>query len=204
MASGSKFSFTNLQNPLFLHPSDGPTSIVVTKLQGAGDYRSWKRSFEIQLSSKRKLGFLDGSVVKNTSDETEAAQWETCNNMVISWLHNNISETIKRYVLFINSASEIWKQLEKWFSLTNGSRKYKLTKDLYALKQNTLSINDDFTALSGLWEEIDSMSSLPVIKTITPEIVEFLQAVNTLKRNLVYSNFWMDWMKYMVHKEAFF
>lgn len=94
--------------------------------------------------------------------------------MVISWLHNNISENVKTSVLFINSASEIWKQLETRFSLTNGSRKYKLTKDLYALKQNSLSINDYFTALSGIWKEIDSMSSLPVIKTVTPEIAEFL------------------------------
>lgn len=181
MASGSKFTFTDLQNPLFLNPSDGPTSISVTKLQGAADYRSWKRSFEIQLSSKRKLGFIDGSVVKNTEDATEAAQWETCNNMVISWIHNSISDAIKRSVLFINSASEIWKQLEKRFSLTNGSRKYKLTKDLFALRQNTLSVNDYFTAMSALWEEIDSMSTLPVIKTITTEITDFLQVVNTYK-----------------------
>lgn len=181
MASASKLTFADLQNPLFIHPSDGPLSISVTKLQGAGDYRSWKRSFEIQLSSKRKLGLVDGSVVKNTGEETEAAQWETCNNLVISWLHNNISDSIKRSVLFINSASEIWRQLEKRFSLTNGSRKYKLTKDLFALRQNTLSINDYFTALSSLWEEIDSMSSLPVIKTVTPEITTFLQAIETLK-----------------------
>lgn len=181
MASGSKFTFSDLQNPLFLHPSDGPTSIVVTKLQGAADYRAWKRSFEIQLSSKRKLGFIDGSVVKNTEDVAEATQWETCNNMVISWLHNNISDNIKRSVLFIDSAAEVWNQLEKRFSLTNGSRKYKLTKDLFALKQNSLSINDYFTAMSALWEEIDSMSALPVIKNVTTEITAFLQAVNTYK-----------------------
>lgn len=111
--AASKLSFTDLQNPLFLHPSDTPTSICVPKLQGAGDYRSWKRSIEIQLSAKRKLGFVDGTISRNATDAAEASQWDTCNNMVISWLHNNISENIKAYVLFINIASEIWKQLEK-------------------------------------------------------------------------------------------
>lgn len=84
MASNGRFTFADMQNPLFLHPSDGPLSISVAKLQGAGDFRSWKRSFELQISAKRKLGFLTGTVIKNTDDEIQATQWDTCNDMVIS------------------------------------------------------------------------------------------------------------------------
>ena len=47
---------------------------------------------------------------------------------------HNLIDIIKRFILFINSYSERWKQLEKPFSLTNISRKYKLTIKLYALK----------------------------------------------------------------------
>ncbi|XP_074346359.1 uncharacterized protein LOC141685137 [Apium graveolens] len=177
----NRLSFTDLQNPLFLHPSDGPTSISVPKLQGAGDYRTWKRSFEIQLSAKRKLGFVDGSVTRNTTDLAEASQWDTCNNMVISWLHNNISDNIKSSVLFINTAYDIWKQLEKRFLLTNGSRKYKLNKDLFSLKQNGMKINEYFTCLSGLWEEIESMNVLPAVNTVTPEVAKLLRAIDDLK-----------------------
>ena len=112
MANGGRFTFADMQNPLFLHPSDGPLSISVPKLEGSTNYRTWKRSFEIQLSSKRKQGFVDGSVQRSTDDELNAVQWDTCNNLVISWIHNNVSETIKQSILFISSASEIWAQLE--------------------------------------------------------------------------------------------
>ena len=136
---------------------------------------------EIQLLLKRKLGFVDGSVTKSTTDETDAAQWETCNNMVISWLHNNISDSVKRSVLFINLASEVWKQLERRFSLTNGSRKYKLSKDLFSLQQNELSISEYYTAMSSLWEEIDSMTVLPGVSTVNAEITALLKAIETMK-----------------------
>lgn len=49
------------------------------------------------------------------------------------------------------------------------------------MKQNTLSVNDYFTTMSAFWEEIDSMSTLLVIKTVTPEITFFLTVVHTYK-----------------------
>lgn len=95
MAAGGRYTFADMQNPLFLHPSDGPLSVSVAKLQGPGDFRSWKRLFEIQLSAKRKLGFLNGTVTRNNTDDTQATQWDVCNDLVISWLHNNVSDSIK-------------------------------------------------------------------------------------------------------------
>ncbi|KAL8103930.1 hypothetical protein AgCh_028221 [Apium graveolens] len=83
MAIGSRFSFADMQNPLFLHPSDGPTSINVAKLQGSKEYRTWRRSIEIQLASKRKLGFVIGSERRSATDATDGVQWDTCNNMYV-------------------------------------------------------------------------------------------------------------------------
>ncbi|XP_074322965.1 uncharacterized protein LOC141659925 [Apium graveolens] len=140
MASGSKFSFSDMQNPIFLHPSDNPLSISVTKLQGATDYRSWKRSMEIQLSSKRKLGFVEGTEVRSTTDQTEAIQWDTCNSMIR-------------------------------FQLTNGSHKYKLNRELFALKQNGSTEEAKlFQFLNGLDDVYDGQRSQLLLMNPLPSV----------------------------------
>lgn len=132
--------FQDLVNSLFLHPSDGATSVTVEKLQRSSDYRAWRRAMKINLASKRKLGFVTGGV-QRPNDPVQADMWDTCNNMVIAWLTHNVSPIMKS-VMFMRSAADIWSNLETRFQLTNGSRKYKISKAMYELRQNTLSVND--------------------------------------------------------------
>uniref|UniRef100_A0A7C8YMN2 Retrotransposon Copia-like N-terminal domain-containing protein n=2 Tax=Opuntia streptacantha TaxID=393608 RepID=A0A7C8YMN2_OPUST len=114
-------------NPLFIHPSDGPNTITLAeKLTGSDNYRSWKRSMEISLSTKRKLAFVQGTLAKSVDDPQKADQWEACNNMVIAWIMNNVSDSIARSILYVKTAAEIWLQLDKRFAIANGSRKYNL------------------------------------------------------------------------------
>ncbi|GKA41354.1 retrovirus-related pol polyprotein from transposon TNT 1-94 [Tanacetum coccineum] len=75
MAPFSSTNFVNViqssvfRNPLFLHPFDGPGLLCVQeKLVGAQNYRSWRRSIEIALSTKRKLGFIKGIVLRSLDD----------------------------------------------------------------------------------------------------------------------------------------
>ncbi|XP_021840763.1 uncharacterized protein [Spinacia oleracea] len=178
---GSRFTFSDMQNPLFLHPSDGPLSISVTKLQGAADYRAWRRSFEIQLSSKRKLGFVNGTVTRSNEEEVNATQWDTCNDLVTCWLHANVSDSIKNSILFIKNAHEAWKQLEKRFMLSNGSRKYKLNKDLFNLKQNGRKLDEYYTVMSSLWDEIESTNMLPLLTTVAQDVSAVMKAIETQK-----------------------
>ena len=111
-----------LQNPLFIHPSDGPGSITASeKLVGSRNYRTWRRSMEMSLATKRKPAFVQGTLIRPSDDPIKAEQWDTCNNMIIAWIMNCVSDTIGRSILYIQSAREIWLQLEKRFCLSNGS-----------------------------------------------------------------------------------
>ncbi|PWA58901.1 hypothetical protein CTI12_AA399190 [Artemisia annua] len=102
------------QNPLYLHPSDGPGSLTIQeKLVGSQNYRAWHRAIEIGLSIKRKLGFVKGTVSRSLTDENMAELWDTCNNMVICWILGLVSESIARSIMFVGTASEMWQQLER-------------------------------------------------------------------------------------------
>ena len=82
-------------SPLYLHLSDGSNSITVEKLLVAANYRSWRRSFEIGLTSKRKLGFVTGTQKRDLNNLIKQEAWDTCNCIVISWIINNVSVLLK-------------------------------------------------------------------------------------------------------------
>ncbi|GJZ31679.1 hypothetical protein Tco_0576726 [Tanacetum coccineum] len=114
---------TPLQDPkvnsLYVHPSAGSCSLPIQEtLVRAQNYRSWRRSIKI---------------VARAPNAVNVEMWETCNNLVISWIMSSVCESIAKYVMFIGTASEIWSQLETRFSLSNGSRKYKLCKDMFGI-----------------------------------------------------------------------
>ncbi|KMT04334.1 hypothetical protein BVRB_8g184090 [Beta vulgaris subsp. vulgaris] len=174
----------DITSPLYLHPSDGSSSINIEKLVGASNYRSWKRSLEISLASKRKIGFVTGAVKRDASNRVKQEAWDTCNNMVISWILFNVSEPIKKSVMFVENASQIWKFLEQRFLVSNGSRKYRLNKEIYEAKQQGKSITDYYTEMRGLWEELDALNHLPPISAVDPKINAFVLALNTQQEEL--------------------
>ncbi|KAL2926967.1 Protein SlyX-like protein, partial [Bienertia sinuspersici] len=169
-------SAIDITSPLYLHPSEG-SLVVSEKLQGIANYRFWKRAMEIALAARRKLGFVTGVVVRDKEDPKKQELWDTCNNVVISWLHTAVSDTIKKSVLYSNSVRDIWLQLERRFTVSNDTLKYRISKALYDIKQNETSINDYYTRLCVLWEELENLNDYPVITQMTPKVRAYIDAI---------------------------
>lgn len=165
-------------NPLYLHPSDGSTSVVVDKLQGSENYRTWKRSMELALASKRKLGFVTGTIEKDKSDPVKQEAWVTCNSMVITWIMANVSGTIKKSIMFLNTAKDMWRNLEQRFQMSHGARKYQVNRQLYGGKQNGRSVNEYYTELQMLWQELDDLANYPPLTNINAEVAEYIRYQN--------------------------
>nr|GEW18301.1 LTR retrotransposon like protein [Tanacetum cinerariifolium] len=138
---------------------------------------------EIGLSTKRKLGFVKGTIpnpaiMPVTPDNTVARaanvrnveMWETCNNLVISWIMSYVCESIAKSVMFIGTTSEILSQLETRFSLSNGSRKYKLCKDMFGISHHGSSVSVENACAVIQQEESQKdvfNNGLPTIETTT-------------------------------------
>ena len=106
--SGNRNHNVDSLNPLFIHPSNGPNTITFgEKLTGSSNYRAWKRSMEISLSTKRKLAFVQGTIAKSNDDPQKVDLLEACNNMIISWIMNNVSDSIARSILYVKRAAKI-------------------------------------------------------------------------------------------------
>lgn len=179
MASPSSPTVIDSSSPLYLHPSDGSTFITIEKLLGTINYRSWRRSLEIGLSSKRKFGFINGIIKRDGENIIKQKVWDTCNNMIISWILNSVSDSIKKTIMFLDTAYAMWEQLEKRFLVVNGARKYQLNRAVFSTKQTERCLSDYYIKLKGLWEEIESLNQLPVIVGITEEIKAFLAVLLT-------------------------
>jgi hypothetical protein len=76
---------------------------------------------EITLSSKRKLGFVNGTVIRDEEDRVKGDLRDTCNDTVIGWIMGSVSEPIKQTIMYMLSAREIWLYLERRFFISNGS-----------------------------------------------------------------------------------
>ncbi|XP_074290643.1 uncharacterized protein LOC141617354 [Silene latifolia] len=83
---------------------------------------------------------------------------------------------IKRYVMYSETAKDMWDYLQKQFSVSNGARKFRLNKELDDLEQGEKTICEYFTHLRILWQNIELMNDWPPMSEMTPEIGAFLDA----------------------------
>nr|XP_017233154.1 PREDICTED: uncharacterized protein LOC108207203 [Daucus carota subsp. sativus] len=148
-------------HPYFLHSSDHPGIILTIVTLSDQNYSQWSRSMRIALSSKLKLGFIDGSCVKPPSQSALLVNWSRCNDIVISWLMNTISFDIRQSVMYMSTAKAIWDDLAIRFAQTNVPRLFNLRKDIAYLSQGSLSISAYFIKFRSLNDELDELSSIP-------------------------------------------
>ncbi|CAO2813999.1 unnamed protein product [Amaranthus hypochondriacus] len=153
------------QNPAsvyFLHPSDQASSKLVSIVFNGTNYGKWKRSMVIALTSKNKMGFVDGSLPKPSSTSKEYEAWERCNTMIIGWFLASLDDFVSQSVLYHKLASDIWKELEERYGQPSSSHLYALQEKLFSMEHNNgMSIADFFTQVKIIWDEMDNAISHP-------------------------------------------
>ncbi|XP_070043059.1 uncharacterized protein [Nicotiana tomentosiformis] len=103
-------------HPLYLHPSDTPGALSLGfQLHGMENYTIWSQAMEVSLLTRTKLGFIDGSITRDTYGDNYVNLWDRCNAIVKSWIIHNVSRDLLSGVLFRSSAHAIWSDLRERF-----------------------------------------------------------------------------------------
>lgn len=99
-------------DPYFMHPNEYHALVLVTPLPNVGNYHSWSRSMTMELRSKNKLHFINSSLPRPSDEDRESIPWDHCNKMIMSWLNNYVDSDISQSILWMETASSIWKELK--------------------------------------------------------------------------------------------
>ncbi|XP_070664685.1 uncharacterized protein [Malus domestica] len=147
-------------NPLFIHHSDHPAMVLVSKPLNGDNYSTWSRAMKISLSAKNKLGFVDGTVTQPFAETKpdDHAPWKRCNDMIVAWIINSIDSNISDNILYMTSAHAIWDELQERYFQSSAPRIFQLQRDISFLSQDQLFVAIYYTKLKSLWDELSSYS----------------------------------------------
>lgn len=105
----------NEDNPYYMHANESPAAVLVSNVltSGGENYNSWARSMTVSLSTKNKIGFVDGTIPGPLPNTANSLAWNRCNSMVLSWLMHALDSEVAQSVLWMNVASEVWVELRQ-------------------------------------------------------------------------------------------
>lgn len=80
--------------------------------------------------------------------------WWTVQAMLVSWILNTVEPTLRTTVSYLETAKELWDDIEERFSVVNGPRIQQLKSDLAHCKQGSLSMVAYYGKLKALWDDL--------------------------------------------------
>ncbi|KAK9740573.1 hypothetical protein RND81_03G045500 [Saponaria officinalis] len=114
------------------------------------------------LRAKNKEGFLTGACRISPSPSIKKQnQWTRCDLMVLRWLLNSITESIRDNVLYAKSSKELWTELMERYGQLNALELYQLNKTLNNISQDNSSLIAYYSSLKHHWKSIDTVDPIP-------------------------------------------
>ncbi|CAM8998803.1 unnamed protein product [Rhodiola kirilowii] len=141
------------RSPFFLATTDRPGDLITTVQLKGENYEEWSKHVRNALRTKRKLGFVDGTIQKPT-EAAEVEQWEVVNSMLVAWIMNTIEPSVRSSISMVEDVKTLWDDLQLLFSVGNGARVQELKADIANCKQNGDSVMIYYGRLKKLWDEL--------------------------------------------------
>ncbi|KAL0371767.1 UNVERIFIED_CONTAM: hypothetical protein Scaly_0858300 [Sesamum calycinum] len=168
-----------------LQISKNPGMCLVSSLLNGKNYLSWSRSMRIASGAKMKLSFINGKSINPEEVSDECEQWVRTDCMVTSWILNSISKEIVESFLYINSARELWMELEAYFGESNKPMIYQIQREIASVSQGNLSVSEYYPKLKRLWDELTCLKPMLQCECGASKIMAEMNLLNQLMQFLM-------------------
>ncbi|KAL0900696.1 hypothetical protein Bca101_084657 [Brassica carinata] len=141
-------------SPYDLTSGDNPGAIISQPLLNGLNYDEWTINLRMSLSSRKKFGFIDGTIPKSSADSPNLEDWTANNHLLVGWIKLTIEPKIRSTIFTREVAKDLWDIIQKRFSMKSGARLQQLRNQLATCKQQGTSVDDYFGRLTKLWDGI--------------------------------------------------
>ena len=84
-----------------------PVPVISQPLLNGLNYDEWAINFRMTLSSRKKYGFLDGSLTKPIADSTYLEDWIANNHLILGWIKQTIELKIRSSIFTREVAKDL-------------------------------------------------------------------------------------------------
>lgn len=148
----------DVSKPLYIHPSDSPSLLLVQATFDGVGYRSWRRGVIRSLCEKQvSLHLWEMSETKSqfTSISTVGKMCQYSHILDSHSLRKDIVNSVE----YARDALELWMQPEDRYDQTNGAKLFQIQKEINDLSQGVLDITVYCTRMKKLWEELSNVNT---------------------------------------------
>ncbi|XP_062103204.1 uncharacterized protein LOC133814230 [Humulus lupulus] len=153
------------------------------------NYSHWHYVMKNFLKGKRMWGYVSGTSTKSKDDKDESFVeqldlWDANNSKIITWINNSVQQSIGIQLTKYETAKEVWEHLERLYTQSNFAKQYQLEIDIRALQQNSMNVQEFYSAMSNLWDQL-ALTESAELRAFAPYIarrdaqrlVQFLMAL---------------------------
>ncbi|VFQ84399.1 unnamed protein product [Cuscuta campestris] len=144
----------------YLHPSEGPGNSLTKYLLKSDNFDIWEKAIRNALGGRGKSIFLSSVGITKPTDEHELSAWCANHQIICSWIFNSVDESIQPSIVSHSIAYELWDDLRKRYSCSNGPRVYQLKSELNAKRQKGQSVVSYYNQFITLWNQLYGSSDL--------------------------------------------
>ena len=127
------------------------------------NFSQWSQAISSYLKGRKLWRYVSGvrTIPVKEENESDAAydlrleEWESSNHQIITWFRNTSIPSIIDEFSNLDLAKEVWDLLETRYAGPSGARTFKLTRQLYQIRQEPSErITVYHCRLKGIWDQL--------------------------------------------------